>query len=81
MEARAYLGYSDPIGSERKQPRRRFLSRLIRSKSAPAPLSNVIEFGPEEFVHLEECMNNPQGPTPALLKGMDLIRSLRSKNR
>jgi hypothetical protein len=81
MEARAYLGYNGRIGRERRQPLRRFLSRFIRPESALAPVSNVVEIGPEEFAHFEECMNNPQGPTPALLKGMGLLRSLRPKNR
>jgi hypothetical protein len=80
MEARAYIGYNGPLSKERKQSRS-FLSRFFRSKCDPAPPSNVVEICPEEFAHLEECMNNPQGPTPALMRGMDLIRSLRPKNR
>jgi hypothetical protein len=54
-------------------------SGRVQGPSANGPW-NVVEIDPEEFAHLEECMNNPQGPgpAPALLKGMDLIRSLRS---
>ncbi len=38
-----------------------------------APASNVLEVGPEEYAHFEACMNNPQGPTPTLSKGAELL--------
>jgi hypothetical protein len=78
MEARAY-GYYGSTVARRSRPRR-FWARFIKGKSELAPTSNVTEVGPEEYAHFEECMNNPQGPTPALRKGADLIRSLRRTN-
>jgi hypothetical protein len=80
MEARAYNDRNGPPVGERRRARQ-FRTRFLKSKSELVPTSNVVEVGPEEFAHLEECMNNPQGPTAALMKGAELIRSLRQKNR
>jgi hypothetical protein len=78
MEARAPDFAGTMLAARR--PRRSFMSRFIRAKSELAPTSNVVEVGPEEYAHFEACMNNPQGPTPALRRGADLLRSLWTKS-
>ena len=79
MEARAYDYYSATVAGRSRS--RRFWSRFIKAKSELAPASNVVEVGPEEYAHFEECMNSPQGPTPALMTGANLLRFLRRTNR
>lgn len=79
------FAYDGTTVADRRRART-FRSRFAKVKSAlvaaPAAVPAVsVEVSPEEFEHVQECMNNPQGPTQALLAGAELIRNLGQKNR
>jgi uncharacterized phage-associated protein len=57
--------------------------RDIRRKESALARSHgedVIVVGFQEYTRLEECMKNPTRPTPAVLEGAELLRSLRQSS-
>jgi hypothetical protein len=81
MEARSYDSWNGAQTVAAPKRRKNLWSRLFRAEAVVAPTSSLMEVSQEEFAHFEECMNSPQGPTPALIRGAELLRSLRKKNR